>query len=65
LFSWSLLRIIGVAGDSVHPGAQDPYAHAGPNAWITEIRDYLKHNILSDEHVSIEQIIHVVRDTHW
>jgi hypothetical protein len=45
----------------VNPNAQDPDAQAGPNAWITEIRDYLKDNILPDEHVSIERIVRVVK----
>jgi hypothetical protein len=61
LFSWSPPRIIDVTGDSVHPGAQDPVAQAGPNAWITEIRDYLKDNILPNEHVFTEKIIRVAK----
>jgi hypothetical protein len=36
---------------------QDPDAYVGPDAWITEIRGYLKDNILHDDHVSAEQII--------
>jgi hypothetical protein len=61
LFSWSLPRIIGVTGDSVHPDAQDPDAQASPDAWITKIRYYLKDNILPDEHVSTEWIVHVAK----
>jgi hypothetical protein len=38
----------------VHPGAQDLGAKAGPDAWITEIQDYLKDNILPDEHIFVE-----------
>jgi hypothetical protein len=45
----------------VHPGVQDPDAQASPDAWITEIWDNLKDNILSDEHVSAERIIHVAK----
>jgi hypothetical protein len=45
----------------VHPGAQDPNAQASPNAWITEIWDYLKDNILPDEHVSTKWIIHMAK----
>jgi hypothetical protein len=41
--------------------AQDPDAQASPDAWITEIRDYLKDNILPDEHVSAEWIIRVAK----
>jgi hypothetical protein len=45
----------------MNPNAQDPDAQPCPNAWITEIQDYLKDNILPDEHVSIERIVHVVK----
>jgi hypothetical protein len=61
LFTWSLPRIIGIMGDFVNPDVQDPDAQAGPDAWITEIRDYLKDNILPDEHVSTERIVHVAK----
>jgi hypothetical protein len=61
LFSWSLLRIVGATGDSVHPSAQDPDAQTGLDAWITEIRDYLKDNILPDEHVFTERIVRVAK----
>jgi hypothetical protein len=61
LFSWSLTRIIGVTGDSVNPDTQDLDAQAGPDALITEIRGYLKDNILPDEHVSAEWIVCVAK----
>jgi hypothetical protein len=48
-------------GDSVNPDAQDPDAQVGPDAWITEIWDYLKDNILPDEHVSAERIVRVAK----
>jgi ribonuclease HI len=35
LSPWSPPRIVGVTGDSVHHGAQDPYAQVGPDTWIT------------------------------
>jgi hypothetical protein len=37
LIPWSPPRIIGIMGDSVHPGTQDLEAQVGPDAWITEI----------------------------
>jgi hypothetical protein len=61
LFIWSLPRIVGVTGDSVSLGTQDPYAKADHDAWITEIWDYLNDNILPDEHVSAEWIILVAK----
>jgi hypothetical protein len=47
--------------DSMYPGAQDPNAQAGPDIWITEIWDYLKDNILPNEHVSAKWIVHVAK----
>jgi hypothetical protein len=40
----------------VHPSAQDPIAQVGPDTWITEIRTYLKDNILPDDMASADQI---------
>jgi hypothetical protein len=59
LIPWSRPRIIGVMRDSVHPGAQDPEAHVGPDTWITEIRAYLKDNILPDDSTSANRIAHL------
>jgi hypothetical protein len=61
LFSWSTQRIVGITGDTVNPDKQDQYAQAGSDAWIMEMRDYLKDNIIPDEHVSAERIIHVAK----
>jgi hypothetical protein len=61
LFSWSPPWIVGITGDSVHPDMEDPDAEVSLDAWITEIWDYLKDNILPDEHVSAERIICVAK----
>jgi hypothetical protein len=61
LYIWSPRRIVGVTGDTVNPDMEDPNAQVGPHAWFTEIRDYLKDNILPDEHVSAEWIVHVAK----
>jgi ribonuclease HI len=37
LLPWSPPRVLGITGDFVHLGAQDPEAQAGPDTWITEI----------------------------
>jgi ribonuclease HI len=34
-----------------------PVSQSGPDAWISEIRDYLKENILPEDHVSAERIV--------
>jgi hypothetical protein len=46
-------------GGSVNPGTQDPDALVDLDARMTEIWDYLKDNILPDEHVPVEWIVHV------
>jgi hypothetical protein len=56
LLPWSPPRVLGVTGDSVHPGAQDPEAQAGPDTWIMEIWTYMKDNILPDDIASADQI---------
>jgi hypothetical protein len=45
----------------VHPGAQDPKAQVGPDAWITEVRTYLKDNILPDDCASTDRIAHLAK----
>jgi hypothetical protein len=45
----------------VYPGAQDPEAQAGPDAWITEIWTYLKGNILPDDMASADRIAHLAK----
>jgi ribonuclease HI len=41
--------------------APQPVAQSGPDAWISEIRDYLKENVLSEDHVSAESIVRLVK----
>jgi hypothetical protein len=45
----------------VHPGTQDPEAQAGPDTWITEIRAYLKDNILPDDMTSADRIARLAK----
>jgi hypothetical protein len=47
-------------------GGPDPLApqsatQSGPDAWISEIRDYLKENILPEDHVSAERIVRLAK----
>ena len=37
--------------------APQPVSQSGPDAWIFEIRDYLKENIIPEDHVSAERIV--------
>jgi ribonuclease HI len=41
--------------------APQPVAQSGPDAWISEIRDYLKENVLSEDHVSAERIVRLAK----
>jgi hypothetical protein len=41
--------------------APQPVAQSGPDAWISEIRDYLKENILPGDHVSVERIMRLAK----
>jgi hypothetical protein len=61
LVPWSPLRVVAVTGGSVHPSAQDPEAQASPNIWITEIRTYLKDNILPDDMTSADRIARLAK----
>jgi hypothetical protein len=45
----------------VYPSAQDPEAQAGPGTWITEIRTYVKYNILPDDMASADQIARLAK----
>jgi ribonuclease HI len=41
--------------------APQPISQSGPDAWISEIQDYLKENILTEDHVSAECIVRLVK----
>jgi hypothetical protein len=45
----------------VYPSAQDPEAQAGPDTWITEIRTYLKDNILPNDVTSADRIARLAK----
>ena len=45
-------------GDLIEPL---PPAQGGPDAWISEIRDYLKDNILPDDDASAERIVRLAK----
>ena len=49
------------SGDSAEPLAPQSTTQSGPDAWISEIRDYLKENILPEDHVSAERIVRLAK----
>jgi hypothetical protein len=46
---------------SCQPLSAQPIAQSGPDAWIFEIQDYLKENILPEDHVSAERIVRLAK----
>jgi hypothetical protein len=56
LVPWSLPRVVGITGDFMHPGVQDPEAQTDPDTWISEIYTYLKDSILPDDMTSTDRI---------
>jgi hypothetical protein len=48
-------------GDSTNPLAPRSTTQSGLDAWISEIQDYLKENILPEDHVSAEHIVRLAK----
>ncbi len=41
--------------------APQPVPQSGPDAWISKIRNYLKENILPEDHVTVERIVRLAK----
>jgi hypothetical protein len=54
-------KAVCALGDFTDPLAPQPTTQSGPDAWISEIRDYLKENILPEDHVSAERIVRLAK----
>jgi ribonuclease HI len=54
-------KTVCATGGPTNPLALQPISQSGPNAWISEIRDYLKENILPEDHVSAERIVRLAK----
>jgi hypothetical protein len=54
-------KIVCASGGLASPLAPQPISQSGPDAWISEIRDYLKKNILPEDHVSAERIVRLAK----
>jgi hypothetical protein len=53
--------IVCATEDPANPLAPLPVSQSGPGAWISEIWDYLKENILPEDHVSAERIVRLAK----
>jgi ribonuclease HI len=54
-------KVVCTLGDSADPLAPQPATQSGPDAWISEIQDYLKENVLPEDHVSTERIVRLAK----
>jgi hypothetical protein len=54
-------KAVCAIGNPASPLAPQPMSQSGPVAWISKIRDYLKENILPEDHVSVERIVRLAK----
>jgi ribonuclease HI len=54
-------KTVCAIGGPAYPLAPQPVSQSGPDAWISEIQDYLKENILPKDHVSAERIVRLAK----
>jgi hypothetical protein len=54
-------KAVCATGGPASPLAPQPISQSGPDAWFSEIRDYLKENILPEDHVSAERIVRLAK----
>jgi hypothetical protein len=55
------LKTVCAIGGPANLLAPQPIAQGGPDAWISEIRDYLKENILPEDHVVAKRIVRLAK----
>jgi hypothetical protein len=58
---WNPPRIVCAIEGPANLLAPHPVAQSGPDAWISEIRDYLKENVLPEDHMSVERIVRLAK----
>jgi hypothetical protein len=54
-------KAVCALGDFADPLEPQSTTQSGPDAWIFEIQDYLKENILPEDHVSAERIVRLAK----
>jgi hypothetical protein len=54
-------KTVCAIGGPAYPLAPQLVSQSGPDAWISEIWDYLKENILPEDHVSAERIVRLAK----
>jgi hypothetical protein len=61
LHPWSPPRVVCTLEGPEDLGEPHPISQEGPNAWISEIRDYLKDNFLLEDQASAERIVRLAK----
>jgi hypothetical protein len=54
-------KVVCATGGPAYPLVPQPISQSGPDAWISEIWDYLKENVLPEDHVSAERIVRLAK----
>jgi ribonuclease HI len=54
-------KTVCATGGPARTLAPQPISQSGPDAWISEIRDYLKEKIFLEDHVSAERIVRLAK----
>jgi ribonuclease HI len=54
-------KTVCTIGGPNRPLVLQPISQSGPDAWISKIRDYLKENILPEDHASAERIMRLAK----
>jgi hypothetical protein len=54
-------KTVCASGRPASPLTPQTISQSGPDAWIFEIRDYLKEKILPEDHVSAERIVRLAK----
>jgi hypothetical protein len=58
---WGPPRVVCTLKGPEDLGELDPVSQGGPNAWISEIQDYLKDNFLLEDQASAERIVRLAK----
>jgi hypothetical protein len=54
-------KVVCAIRNPASPLAPQSISQSGSDAWISEIRDYLKENFLPEDHVSAERIVRLAK----
>jgi hypothetical protein len=61
LHPWGPPRVVCTLEGPEDLAEPHPVSQGGPDAWISEIRDYLKDNFLPEDQASAERIVRLAK----